>query len=675
MGLTQITTGGVDDNINIDSNTLKVDGTNNRVGIGTSSPNASLTVDGGTRSFATSGITLKRTGTLTGSSDFILAGTSGSEALSVRVNDTERMRIDSSGDLSVPRAASGYMFQTGNSVRAGIRSNDQNELIFKRGTDTTGMVLTSTGLGIGTTSPGALLNLQSTTSASLRIKNTTNSTPSVPHIELLNNNNEGLDITINRSGVDSRAKFAADTAISVETGGSERMRIDSSGRVGIGTTSPGVVGLHVRNSSEVFLRLDHSGTNTWDISNDSNLKFARGGTEHLRIDSSGDVRIQAASPLLNLKDTNNDASSSVVSEVQGRDSADTIFWRLGHLSTGNQSLYLYNQRSDSLLFGTAGTEQMRIDSSGRLLVGTSSSRAVGGNITGKLQIEGTGTGGSTTACTVTQNSNDGTGGRFMLAKSRGTSNGSVTLVQSGDTLGMIDFAGADGTDAGSSAVRISAQVDGTPGSNDMPGRLVFSTTADGASSPTERMRIDSSGDLKIGQTTTSTPAGDDVRGVGISGTGVLSACNTGARAIEIGRTETDSLSREVLRWFRNGSLVQTITTTSTTVNYPTGSDYRLKENVIEMTGAINRVKQLSPKRFNFIAEPGVERDGFIAHELETVVPQAVVGTKDQVDENGNPVWQGVDHSFMVPLLTGALQEAIAKIETLETKVAALEAAE
>ena len=93
-----------------------------------------------------------------------------------------------------------------------------------------------------------------------------------------------------------------------------------------------------------------------------------------------------------------------------------------------------------------------------------------------------------------------------------------------------------------------------------------------------------------------------------------------------------------------------------------------------MTGAITRVKTLKPKRFNFIGDSNTI-DGFLAHEAQTVVPEAVHGTHNEVDDDGNAVYQGIDQSKLVPLLVGALQEAIAKIETLETKVAALEAAE
>ena len=107
--------------------------------------------------------------------------------------------------------------------------------------------------------------------------------------------------------------------------------------------------------------------------------------------------------------------------------------------------------------------------------------------------------------------------------------------------------------------------------------------------------------------------------------------------------------------------------------FNTSSDYRRKENVVDLTNAITRLKTLLPKRFNFKDEPSVTRDGFLAHEV-TAVPESIYGTKDQVDSDNNPVYQQIDQSKLIPLLTAALQESIAKIETLETKVAALEAA-
>jgi hypothetical protein len=125
--------------------------------------------------------------------------------------------------------------------------------------------------------------------------------------------------------------------------------------------------------------------------------------------------------------------------------------------------------------------------------------------------------------------------------------------------------------------------------------------------------------------------------------------------------------------FRNAAntSVGSIATTASATAFNTSSDYRLKENVVPLTGAIDRVNDLQVHRFNFIADPDKTVDGFIAHEAQAVVPECVTGTKDAVDADGNPVYQGIDQSKLVPLLTAALQEAIARIETLETEVAAL----
>jgi hypothetical protein len=112
----------------------------------------------------------------------------------------------------------------------------------------------------------------------------------------------------------------------------------------------------------------------------------------------------------------------------------------------------------------------------------------------------------------------------------------------------------------------------------------------------------------------------------------------------------------------------------TATAYQTSSDYRLKENVVPVPDGITRLLQLRPSRFNFIADPNQTVDGFLAHEAQAVVPECVTGEKDAVDEEGNPVYQGIDQSKLVPLLTAALQEAIAKIEALEADVAALKGA-
>jgi len=117
-----------------------------------------------------------------------------------------------------------------------------------------------------------------------------------------------------------------------------------------------------------------------------------------------------------------------------------------------------------------------------------------------------------------------------------------------------------------------------------------------------------------------------------------------------------------------------INTSGNTVSYNTSSDYRLKENVVEVTDGIDRVKLLKPSRFNFIADPDTTVDGFLAHEVQDVVPEAIHGTKDQVDKEGDPVYQGIDQSKLVPLLTAAVKELITEVEQLKAKVAILESA-
>jgi hypothetical protein len=230
-------------------------------------------------------------------------------------------------------------------------------------------------------------------------------------------------------------------------------------------------------------------------------------------------------------------------------------------------------------------------------------------------------------------------------------------VNNGDNLGTISFAGADGTDVRTRGAAIYCEVDGTPGANDMPGRLVFSTTQDGASSPTERLRIDNAGNLYL-----NTQSVIDVS--------MFSAViKTGLNFATIKAPDTITY---MAFQFQNssGSRVGYIQFTTTNVIYSTSSDYRLKENVTAVTDGIARLQQLKPIRFNFIADPNKTFDGFFAHEVQTIVPEAISGEKDAVDDDNNPIYQGIDQSKLVPLLTAALQEAVTKIESLEARLTA-----
>ena len=133
-------------------------------------------------------------------------------------------------------------------------------------------------------------------------------------------------------------------------------------------------------------------------------------------------------------------------------------------------------------------------------------------------------------------------------------------------------------------------------------------------------------------------------------------------------------------WLNANGTCGSIQTSGSNTSYNTSSDYRLKENVVSISDAITRVKNLSPVRFNWISDStNTLQDGFLAHEVAPIVPEAVSGTKDAVEledtdyvKKDDIIPQQLDASRLVPLLTAALKEAIAKIETLETKVAALE---
>jgi hypothetical protein len=208
-------------------------------------------------------------------------------------------------------------------------------------------------------------------------------------------------------------------------------------------------------------------------------------------------------------DVNGDTMTGALGIIAGSASTPGLFF------SGDPNSGLYSPGADQVAISTGGTGRATIDSSGRLLVGTSTARTSASH-TGSIQLEGTSF--STATASIITNANDSTGAYLHLGKARGGSIGSTTVVQAGDTLGQIHFTGSDGTNLINGAW-VSAVVDGTPGANDLPTRLVFSTTADGASSPTERMRIDSTGKafLTLPGTTNQPNLSLNVGGVGDPG--------------------------------------------------------------------------------------------------------------------------------------------------------------
>jgi hypothetical protein len=247
--------------------------------------------------------------------------------------------------------------------------------------------------------------------------------------------------------------------------------------------------------------------------------------------------------------------------------------------------------------------------------------------------------------------------RFSGARPTGADNG----------ICEIRFGSPDQT-SNNSYAKIECITDGASSSDtDLPARLVFSTTADGASSPTERMRVNSAGNVLIGTTNSSLSGGADGLVLGPLESS-LTVSNAGNVPLRVYNKDTSG-TRYCIEFRSASTAVGSITHDGTNTSYTTSSDYRLKENVAAVTDGITRLQQLKPSRFNFIADPAKTVDGFLAHEAQAVVPECVTGEKDAVDDDGNPVYQGIDQSKLVPLLTAALQEAIGRIETLEGMVA------
>ena len=181
---------------------------------------------------------------------------------------------------------------------------------------------------------------------------------------------------------------------------------------------------------------------------------------------------------------------------------------------------------------------------------------------------------------------------------------------------------------------------------------------------TERMRIDTSGNLLVGTTSTTLYSATTGGGMHFNPNGPTTIARTSNSACLI-LNKTNSGYGPIQQFRRNGSTVGEIQVTSSSTSYNTSSDYRLKENVVPLTGATERLKQLNPTRFNFISDADTTVDGFLAHEVSDIVPEAITGTKDAVDADGNPEYQGIDQSKLVPLLVATIQELEARITQLE----------
>jgi hypothetical protein len=411
-------------------------------------------------------------------------------------------------------------------IITGVGSGSNNgKLVFQTrnsGTVSDRVTITSAGLvGVGTASPDSLMHLESSSSF-LSISNSTDTGEAgILFRRTDNNQNRGLvayDYTADA------LKFRASN-----NGAGEDMRIDASGRLLVGTSSTVSIAdrqglLQVRSSgtqaSISVARTDATGGGggiqlaaDYSLSSGTQLgtiKFAgNDGTDTNSLGASIDCYVDGTPGANDMPgrltfSTTADGASSPTERLRINSVGQTMVNSAGTAAApviskvDDTNTGIFFPAADTIAFAEGGAEVARIDSSGRLLVGTSTARSNFLNLTfaPKQQLEGTNS--VTSSASFTANFN-GAGGEayLILAKSRGSSVGSNTLVQSNDPLGTIAFNGADGTGF-VNAAHIRAEVDGTPGVNNMPGRIVLSTTASGAATPTERMRIRNDGQVLIG---------------------------------------------------------------------------------------------------------------------------------------------------------------------------------
>jgi hypothetical protein len=501
--------------------------------------------------------------------------------------------------------------------------------------------------------------------------------------------------------------------------------IDSNGRVGIGDANP-VTSLDVRSSINTSTDWWTNGKATifaynTDASGDGILKLI-GATGTQRIVYG--LGANADKLIFSSRQAENDTSKTVLIDNNGNVGIGTnnpqrplhvlganAFIRIESTSTSQNSQLDIKSTAATWSIGqnqvlaNTGTLEFYNGSSSPVVIKTNGNVGIG--TTGpEVPLDVTNsrsTGYSNTqdqrglAHIVARNGSDAAG-RFSSiswVSGGGTqAEGSINLVQTGNYVG--DFAvklrtGANSTDW-RERVRITANgevvIDGGIGvssSGTLHIRQKGDTQSDGiaitsSNGTSHRIWKDVNGTLNMGPSNDTAAFNIDLGSRKImrsnaTWAGITNGSQSGSAFNAAGdwyssrATNTNSLH---VRWYNTNGLVGNISTNGSSTLYNTSSDHRLKENVVDLTGAITRLNQLEPKRFNFIADSDTIVDGFIAHEVQSIVPEAITGTYNEVDSDSNPVYQSIDQSKLVPLLTAAIKEQQAIIDDLKARIEALE---
>ena len=403
----------------------------------------------------------------------------------------------------------------------------------------------------------------------------------------------------------------------------ERMRITNTGKIGINTSAPDDT-LHIKgnvyiedSSPEITFETTGTSKSNWQIAVQENvdqaLEISVGSAD---ADASNDtfspVAVFKNSGNVGIGTVNPAFSSGKGLEIENNGTATL---RLQHdgvhgfeIRASSTEAEFVSANSKPFTFDTGGSERVRIDhnSGARLFLGTTSDLSHGAADNNRLIISG--------------HSNNGAG-----------------------SLGFVDTSGnTDATiTANDGSLVITADTQQTSANSSLQFRVDNS----------EKMRLTSGDRLLINSTTN------------VSSEYLLIKNNYTRSGMTIKSNTTNP--HHAIEFHNTNNQVGSINTNGSSTDYNTSSDYRLKENVNYNFDATSRLKQLKPARFNFIADADKTVDGFLAHEVSDIVPEAIHGTKDAVNEDGSIKPQGIDQSKLVPLLVKTIQELEARITTLE----------